>query len=209
MPTDWLFYWMILPTGLAVITVAVVLPFFIWRLVLSSSFASVGFVPLAAAYVLAAVGLLTANFISSHLEFSARVAQNLLPEAQRWTTVTGWAIYVSVLSLLLVLPLLGLVAVPAAAWLLKLRRMSLKTIAVGVLGVWLSLALIAWALPSNEWHRTHRLESLGTWLTALAPPVALVGFPFLLGIHIAARRYRNAEAQPLTGTPPQRHEADQ
>lgn len=193
MPTDWLFYWMTLPTGLIAIVAAVALPFFIWRLVLSSSFSSVGFVPLAAGYLLAAVGLFTVNFISSHLEFSARVAKNMLPEAQRWATVPGWTIYVSVLSLVLVLPLLGLVAVPVAAWLLKLRRMSFKTIAVGIVGVWLSLALIAWAIPSNEWHRTHRLESLQTWLTTLAPTVALVGLPFLLGIHIAARRCRNAE----------------
>ena len=194
MPSDWLFYWMTLPSGLAVIAAAVALPFLVWRIVLASTFSRIGFMPLAAAYCAAAVGLLSLNFVSSHIEFSARVAKNMLPEAQRWPTVTGWTIYISVLSLVLVLPLLGLAAVPASAWLLKTRRLTLRVIAAVLVGVWLVLAVAVWAFPSNEWHRTHRLESMGMWLTSLATPIALVGLPFLLAIYRLSRGYREAEA---------------
>ncbi len=194
MPSDWLFYWMTLPSGLAVIAAAVALPFFVWRVILASTFSRIGFLPLAAAYCAAAAGLLSFNFVSSHIEFSARVAKNMLPEAQRWATVTGWTIYTSVLSLILVLPLLGLAAVLASAWLLKARRLTPRVIAAVLVGVWLVLALAAWAVPSNEWHRTHRVESMGMWLTSLAAPTALVGLPFLLAIYRLSRGYREAEA---------------
>ena len=194
MPTDWLFYWMTLPTGLAVIAAAVALPFFLWRYVLGAKFGAIGFTPVAVAYLLAAVGLLAANFLSSHLEFSARVAKNILPEAERWSIVPGWTIYTSVLSLIVVLPLLGVVAVPATAWLVRLHRLSYASIAIAVVIAWLTLALLAWAFPSNEWHSTHRSESLAMWLKSLAPSVVLVGLPFLLGARLASREHKDGDA---------------
>ncbi|MBA3595487.1 MAG: hypothetical protein M3Q12_01840 [Pseudomonadota bacterium] len=193
MALDWLFYWMTEPRGLAAITLAVTLPFILWRLVLGKTFRPVGFKPLVAAYALAALGLLTVNFATSHIEFSARVADKLLQEAQRWSIVPGWTVYVTVISLLYVLPLLGLVAVPVSALLLRLRRLSLKTIVLAVLASWLTLALIAWSIPTDDWDRGRRLESLTLWLTELAPGVVLVALPFLLGVYLASRRYRHAQ----------------
>ena len=194
MALDWLFYWMTQPLGLAAVAFAVALPFIVWRLVLGQTFRHIGFKPLAAAYALAALGLLVVNFVSSHIEFSARVADNRLQEAQRWAIVPGWTIYGTVISLLYVLPLLGLVAVPVSALLLKLRRLSLKTIGMAVLASWLTLVLIAWSIPTDDWDRGHRLESLTLWLTELAPGVWLVALPFLLGVHLASRAYRRTES---------------
>ena len=191
MATDWLFYWMTLPTGLAAMAAAVILPFFIWRLVLGTEFRAIGFKPVAAAYSLAAVGLLVENFLSAHREFNSRVAKDILPEAERWSTVPGWTIYTSVLSLIVVLPLLGLVAVPATAWLVKIRRLSFTSIGLAVILTWLTLALLAWAFPGNEWHRTHRAESLVMWLKSLAPSISLVALPFLLGARLLSRRRKH------------------
>lgn len=193
MATDWLFYYMTLPTGLAVIALAVALPFLVWRLVLGKAFSGVGFKPLASAYAFAALGLLALNFVSSHVEFSSRVANNVLPETQRWATVPGWTIYITVLSLIAVLPLLGLVGVPAAALLLRLRRLSIVSVAAALVATWLVLVLIVWSFPSNDWHRTHRLDSLAMWLTEIGPSVLLVGLPFLGGIYLTSKGYRSAE----------------
>lgn len=193
MPTDWLFYWMTLPLGLAAIALVVALPFALWRIVLANKFKGIGFKPLATGYAFSAIGSLVANFGSSYLEFSARVSKDVLPEAQRWSIVPGWTIYITVLSLILVLPLVGLVGVPVSALLLKLRRLSYKSIVVLVIVTWLALALAAWTFLSNEWDRTHRLDSLTMWLTELAPNVAFIALPFLLGVYYASRSYRNAE----------------
>lgn len=196
MPSDWLFYWMTLPSGLAVIAAAVALPFVVWAVLLGKARSAVGYKPLALAYMLAAIGLLLLNFGSSYLEFGSRVAGNVLPEDQRWSTVLGWTVYMFVLSLVAVLPLLGLLGVPVAALLLRTRRFSLAAIACGLLGVWFALSGFAWTFPSNEWHRTHRMESLLSFLSSFALPIAFVGIPFLGGIYAGSRRYR-ANAQPI------------
>ena len=67
MPSDWLFYWMTLPSGLLTIAVAVLLPFVVWALLLGKERLVVGYKPLALAYFLAAIGLLVVNFGSSYL----------------------------------------------------------------------------------------------------------------------------------------------
>ena len=193
MPADWLFYWMTLPTGLAVIAAGVALPFFLWRAVLGRALSGVGYKPLAAAYGLAAMGLVMVNFASAYLEFSSRVAKNILPEAQRWSTVPGWTVYTSVLSLVVVLPLLGLLGVPVSALLLRFRRLSIWSIGAASVVTCLAVVFVAWSFPGNEWHRTNRSESLGLWLKELAPGILLVALPFLAGVYLASGRYRNAE----------------
>ena len=193
MPTDWLFHWMTRPSGLVVLVAAIALPFAIWAVLLGKARPAVGYKPLALAYLLAAVGLLLMNFGSSYIEFSSRVTTNVLPEHQRWSTVPGWTVYTFVLSLVVALPLLGLLGVPAAALLLRARRLSPAIAACGLVGLWLLLSTLAWVFPSNEWHRTHRFESFLSFLSSFARPIAFVGIPFLGGIYAGSRSYR-AEA---------------
>ncbi len=193
MAPDWLFYWMTQAAGLAAIALAVVLPFIVWRMVLGEAFRRIGFKPLVAAYALAIVGLLVLNFVLAHMEFSARVADKLLQAEQRWATVPGWTLYASALSLVVVLPLLGLVGVPVAALLLKARRLSARTMGLAVVASWLTLVLVAWLITADDWDRGRRLESLMMWLAELAPGVVLVALPFLLGVYLASRPYRQAE----------------
>ena len=193
MAPDYLFYWMTLPAGLLLIGVAAGLPFFLWRKLLQESFSQYGFTPLALAYFAAAVGLVVNNFAFSYLEFSSRVAKDMLQEAERWSTVPGWTIYTSVLALIIVLPLLGLVAVPASAYLLKLRKLNLFTISLGILTAWLMLCLFFWALPSNDWHKTHRLESLLMILKEFFFSFAVIGGSFLLSIlYVCNKRHLKA-----------------
>lgn len=207
MPSDWLFYWMTLPSGLAVIAAAVALPFFLWAMVLGKARSLVGYKPLALAYLLAAIGLLLMSFGLSHVEFSSRVAGNALPEDQRWATVVGWTVYMSVLSLVAVLPLLGLLGVPAAALLLRTRRLSVAAIACGLVGLWLVLSILTWAFPSNEWHRTHRIESLLSFLSSFAWPVAFIGIPFFgasMSLQLATEQVPNPLLQRTALSPAER-----
>ena len=193
MAFDDLFSWMTSPPGLAVIALAIALPFLVWRVVLGRAFQFVGFTPLVAGYLLAAIGLLVLHLGTAYFQFNADVAKGILPEARRWSTVSEGTIYSIVLSLAGVLPLVGLVGVPLSALLLKLRRLSLITISMSVVATWLTLVLFAWSFPINEWHRISRLESLTVLLAEMAPSAALVTLPFLLGMYLASRSYRNSE----------------
>jgi hypothetical protein len=186
MATDFLFYWMMQPFGLALIGLSLAIPFLFWWLVLGKTFAGVGFRPLIIGCVSAAIGLLIANFGWAYAEFSARVARGVLQEERRWAIVPGWTVYTSVLSLILVIPLMALGA-PYTAFLIRLRKLNFVTIALSVLGLWLAIVLVVWVSPSNEWHRAHRLESLVRLLWESLPGIVLVAVPFLLGIHAASR----------------------
>jgi hypothetical protein len=189
MPTDVVVYYLTRPLGLAVIAAAVAVPFGIWYFVLGAAFKSFGMRPLAAGYAAALVGLALLNFASSYREFTTRVERGVFEEAGRWTIVPGWTLYTFVLSLIIVLPLLGLVAVPIAAKLLKRRRLTSRNMAV-VLGIaWVSLSGCLAMLPINEWQQTHRLQVLGAVLLEFVPGILLVGLPFFAAIGVAARAF--------------------
>lgn len=158
MATDWLFYYMVQPFGLIAIAVGIGLPFLLWRLTLGRAFHGVGFKPLAFGYLLSISGLLIYNFALSYFEFNTRVSKQLLSETERWSTVPGWTIYITVLSLIFVLPLLGLFAAPLSAALLRFRRFSILSIFACSTVAWILLAFAGWLTPSNQWHETHSLE---------------------------------------------------
>lgn len=184
---------MIQPYGLGLIALAIAIPFLFWRLVLGKAFTAIGFRPLLVGYVAATVGLAVQSFSSSYLEFSTRVTSGILSDTDRWSIVPGWAIYAAVLSLLVVLPILGVIAVPLSAKLLKHKWLNYRSIFVTTLAVWVAFALIVWLFPSNEWHHIHRLESFATLLKELAPGVLLVGLPFLFAILWSSPRGHRAE----------------
>lgn len=190
MPADWLFYWLTRPGGLILIGIAVGIPFLIWRTTLGPKCAAIGSKPLAFAYLYAGIGLVAMVFAGSYGQFSGSVAAGMLPEAQRWSIVPGWTIYMTVLSLVPVLPLLGLIAVPVAASLLKRACLTLRNIGLCALVAWLALVILLWSLPGNEWERTHRLESFLTSLESLLPGILFVALPFMLGIYNGTRSYR-------------------
>jgi hypothetical protein len=192
MATDWLVYYMTRPLGLAAIALAVALPFLVWRLVLGRASTQFGYKPLAAGYLFAAAALLSMNLSFSYFEFSSRVASGALSEAERWKHVPGWSLYVSVISLLFILPMLGLIATPVSALLLRRGALSIKAISAVVVSAWLLVSVCIWLSPSNEWHRTHRLESLLNSLSAIGVGFLFVAVPFSLGIYAASReRARN------------------
>lgn len=190
MPTDWLFYWMTLPLGIAVIVGVAALPFGLWRSLLGSAYLKIGIRPYIVGYLSSIIGLLLLGFVSSYFEFSGRVASNFLSETQRWAIVPGWTIYIAVLSLIFVLPLLGLIGVPVSAILLKRGKFDFRHIPATLVIFWLTLVVLIWLFPSNKWHRTHRLESFTSTLTGILPAIGLVALPFEMGIHWATRRNR-------------------
>ncbi|WP_332878072.1 hypothetical protein [Massilia sp. S19_KUP03_FR1] len=190
MPTDWLFSWLTSAFGLALIGAAVMATFFIWRTMLGEAFSQIGDKPLVLAYSCVAVGLVGMSFVGSYIEFSGRVANGLLHETQRWSIVPGWMIYTTMLSLVFVLPLLGLVGVPVAASLLTRGLLTPLNIAVRVLFLWSALTIFGWILPGNEWHRTHRLESFMMGLKNLLPGIIFIALPFMFAIYRGTRAFR-------------------
>lgn len=187
MASDWLVYYMTRPLGLAAMALAIAFPFLVWRVVLGKVSAQVGYKPLAAGYVLAMVGLLSMNFMSSYLEFSSRVANGALTEAERWKHVPGWGLYITVMSLLFILPVLGLVATPVSALLLRRGMLSLRAMFAALVSAWLLVSVCLWFLPSNEWHRTHRFDSLVSFLSSIGIGFLFVAVPFSLGVYAVSR----------------------
>jgi len=192
MATDWLFYYLTRPLGLLVIAVAIAIPFVIWRAVLGNAYPLFGMRPIAGGYAAALAGLLLLHFISSYREFTSRVEHGMLDEGTRWSTVPGWTIYVAVLSLIVVLPMLGFIAVPITALLLKRRRFNYRSICALLLITWLVLGSSMGSLPINEWQQTHRLHVLGEILVELLPGVLLVGLPFFGVVGVTTRSVGHA-----------------
>lgn len=190
MAGDWAVYWLTSSFGLIVIGAVIGISFAIWRGILSSDFATIGFRPLALAYLCAGIGYVGINFVGCYLDFSNRVAEGLLSEHQRWSVVPGWTMYATVLLLVIVLPLLALVGVPVTAIVLKRALLTPKNIAVCTLVVLLALSSLGFFFPGNEWHRTHRLESFVMWLKTLLPAILFVALPFMLTVYKVARPYR-------------------
>lgn len=189
-PTDWIVYGMMGPAGFLLVGMALLLSLFVWSMILGSTSTRFGVGPLLIGYACGAFGHLASNFLWSYNEFSKRVSTGLLEEAQRWSIVPGWTVYASVLTLIYLLPPATVVGVPLSAVLLKHGRLTYLSIAATAVMLWLSFAIIAWALPTNEWHRTHRLASFKMIVTDLLPSVALTAVPFLLGIYVTSRSAR-------------------
>jgi len=190
MATDWLVYWLISPLGAILFAAAVGLPIIMWRLTLGSDFAAIGSKPLALGYLYAGIGLTGVNFVACYMDFSSRVASGILAESQRWSVVPGWTLYSTILTLVIVLPLLGVVGVPVVASVLKRALLTPGNIAIFTLTVWLALSGLGWCFPGNEWHRAHRLESFLMWLQNLLPGTLFIALPFMLAIYHGSRSYR-------------------
>ena len=192
MAADWVVYGMMGPGGLLVAGMAVALSCFIWTLLLGDASTRVGLAPLFAGYACGALGLLTNNFLQSYIEFSSRVSKGILEEALRWSTVPGWTVYLSLLSLIVALPLATLLGVPLSALMLRMGRLTIAGILVAAGMLWLSLGTALWFFPSNEWQRTYRLASFQMIMTDLLLWISLTTLPFLLGIYAASHRFRRA-----------------
>jgi hypothetical protein len=178
------------PLGLIVLAAAAALPFCLWSRTLGTCYPAVGARPYVAGYAASLVGLTLLSFVSAFMEFDDRVAAGLLRDAERWTIVPGWTMYITILALMVVLPLLGAVGVPVVASLLKRGHFSVRNIILILTALWLALAVASWAFPGNEWHRTHRFASFTTALTHIFPVLAMVALPFTLAIHRATRAFR-------------------
>lgn len=162
-------------------------PFALWGIILWRRFSSVGFAPLVAGYVLAGLGLMAFTFATTYVELSHAVDAGKLSETDLWSNVLNSTLY-SVASVLpFVLPVLGLVLVPIAAWSLRNHRVSHSRIAVTLLAIWIALTLTGWTLSNNLWHQTHPLEALGMWMYMVGFEAAAVGLPFLYGIYLVTR----------------------
>ena len=189
MANDYLLYWMTQPTGLLAIGVAIALLFFVWRLALGAAITKYGYWPPAIASLATCLALLLTNYISAHIDFSQRVAKNLLPEIQRWSLTLDWALNNSMLAVVFLLPLLGFVAVPLTARLLKKQKLTVKNITVVLVLGWLAMALIGWLAASDiDWHAEHRMQSLGIFLFELFTPIVFIGGAFLFTVLFTARR---------------------
>lgn len=142
MATDFLLFWMLQPTGLAVIATAILAPLSLWRLILGKAYQHVGMWPYVTGYIGGLAGLAALCFIMAEIDYSSRVSQGLLQEAKRWSITPGWTIYLAAIFLIFVLPLFGLVGIPAAATLIRFGRFTVPTIIITVVGACVLITLI-------------------------------------------------------------------
>ena len=192
MPTDFLYYWLVQPLGLASLSAITAVSFLAWRLVLGPAYRVYGPKPLAVAYAVAVCGHALLNFYFSNQEFTARVSRNVLEEASRWSIVPGWTLYMSVLTLLLLLPLLVVLSALAAA-LLRSRKYSYRVVATISLGFVVLAGVGVWWFSSGSWMLIDHLALLAATLGAAAFAVALTVLPFLAAIgHFARARTNTA-----------------
>ena len=195
MATDWIVYGMMGPDGVLIAGMAVALSCFMWAVLLGDAAVRVGFMPLLVGYVCGALGLAVSSFLQSYREFSNRVSTGILDETLRWSTVPGWTLYLSLLSLIAALPLATFVGAPLSALMLRTCRFTVAGITVAVGALWLGLGTLLWLFPINEWHRTHRLASFEQIMTDLLPWISLTTIPFLLGIYTTSRGLRRLGAK--------------
>ena len=184
MGPEYVVYYMTRPLGLLCIGIALAIPFVIWRLILGSKFVAVGYAPLLFGYIASLAGLFLMALGTSYTEFTHRVEAGFLEEGLRWTTIFGWSMSFSLLSLLTVLPTLGVLVTPVVGYYVRTKKFTPYFICRVVLLTWIALAIATWTFPSNLWHMTHRLESLQMALTRNALAVSMVGLPFLLAIYL-------------------------
>ncbi len=193
MPSDFLYYWLVQPLGIAALIAVVASSFAVWRVVLGPEHHRYGFKPLVVAYSSALCGHTLLNFYFSHQEFNNRVARSVLQEPQRWSIVPGWTLYVGVLTLLLLLPLLLLLSAFAAA-LLRSRKLSYRTIALTNLSLAVFISVAMWWFSSGTWLLKDHLELLASTLVSATIVIALTVLPFLGIIGYLA----NARSKPAT-----------
>lgn len=188
------YYWMTQTSGLAMIAIAVAASFLLWRLVLGRVFGELGFTPLTIGYICATLGLVLLCFGGSIFFFY----DDIYEKGSLWSLVPGWTRFSTVLSLLVVLPLLELICMPICAILLKRRRFTKKAIGAVVFAVWFGLLgsfLAFLTLLSQKRSLSETVSDPFALIhsVVVASMVAfLVCLPFSLGVYFSTRRYRNA-----------------
>lgn len=187
MASDGLFLALTHPIGLVIVALAILIPCLLWAQALRTSGLPSRRRIIAVSYLAALAGLLVSCSMSSYLEFSSRVSAGILEESQRWSVVPGWTLYMSVLSLLVVLPLLAFIGVPVSAVLLRRNRFSVPASLGALCASFMGVVVFLWLLPSNEWHRTHRFESLLMIAQELSSGFILVGGAFLAALLVQVR----------------------
>jgi hypothetical protein len=173
-----LIVWMIFP-GALIVAALIALTFGLWSKFLGDASARYRRRALANGYLAAGLGLLACSFITANMQFNS-MSQWLI-EKERWSKVSGYML-LNVLVGLWLGPLLILITLPGIGFLLRTKRLNLSSITLVLLALWFCLTLLSWAFPQNDWHLTHRLESLKMWLASMFWPVALIAGPFLLAV---------------------------
>ncbi|MFO0990322.1 MAG: hypothetical protein U1E67_00120 [Hyphomicrobiales bacterium] len=196
MALDFVVIWFLGRAGLLFVFVGLLIPSLLWRAILGPAYPRVGVSPLAFAYLAALVGLILVSFGTSYLEFSSRVDNHLLDEGERWSIVPGWTIYMGVLQLLMAIPALAIFCVPLAALLVRVQRVSLRYIVVVVVLGWILCIAFLWLSPTNQWHRTHRLESVKWHAIETSPMIFLVALPFFVSLWLWLRHHGDDRSHP-------------
>ena len=187
MPVDFLVYWFSRPAGLAVLAAFIALSFVCWRLRLGSRYQEIGLTPLAVAYLCALAGLVVLSFWGAYANFDARVGRGLLDETKRWSLVPSWTVYRLVLSTAFVVPSLALIGVPLVAWFLKYRPLTYRDVAILMLGIWATFAVLLWLFISGV-NGKIEIHVLAELLKESIAGVILIMGPFLFALHLTTRR---------------------
>ncbi|WP_129587798.1 hypothetical protein [Herbaspirillum robiniae] len=185
MATDFLVFWITHPLGIAIFFIA--MPLICWRLVRSEKNLSRRIRPYVLAFTSSIVGLIILCFLTSLMDFGSR-ATGPVNELGRWATILGWTIHLSILLSVFVLPLIGLIAVPVAALLLRFQRFEMRNIVGVLVFFWAILTFAVWSFPDNSWAESHRFGSFVSYGQAIACGVAFIAVPFFFTLYFMKSR---------------------
>ncbi|WP_050470662.1 hypothetical protein [Herbaspirillum chlorophenolicum] len=187
MATDFLVFWMTRPSGIAIFLIIIATPLIFWRFIRGGKRLSWGLRPYVLAYTSSIAGLIILCFLTSLMDFGSR-ATGPVNELSRWATILGWALYLSVLLSVFVLPLIGFIAVPVAALLLRFQCFEIRNIVGVLVFFWAILTFAVWLFPGNSWAESHRFGSFVSHGQTIAYGMVFIAVPFFFTLYFMKSR---------------------
>lgn len=162
------------PVGIALVIFAFIVISLPWSVILASDFKAVGWGPLIASYAGAAAGsgllaVLSVSFSSTEQAglWANGIFNGLLDLGKLCVTI-----------MIMSAPVLG-VLILVSSWLLRGRKFTRRSIFAIVFLVWVATSLLSSLLPSNEWSRLHRLDSMLISQVEVLSFILFIVLPFL------------------------------
>ena len=108
------------------------------------------YLPLAVGYGISILGLVVLTYISSEATFTELIRQGYYTEVERSLYLPRRIVGSAILNSVFVLPAISFIVVPLTARLGRIRRLTLKWIALYALAGWLVLSLLGWFLSATS-----------------------------------------------------------
>ena len=187
MPTDFAFYYLTQPLGLAMQIALLVVPAVLLRLAAPISFAKFGFrrVAFGQLAVTVATFLLSALSVYSLGRTKVQLGHIKSTELTSWVAVNS--VYLFVPTYVFALAFASLVLLPFCVWLSRKNKADLpRLLGLGV-ALAVGFAVLTVIFPSNEWGREHPFGLFTSTLSSLGVGTLAICLAFGVGARLPMR----------------------